>query len=122
MKISQRILTDILREKDGEKLYVLDILLDEDGVFELWKYYGNRQATSLTKRKVTSSEHYEVVVSSYNKTLQKKLKKNIFRRLADGEMLVSAALGKLFKPAAPSTNKKKTIPVPYTEHRKLRLS
>ena len=121
MKTSQRILTDILREKIGSRLYVLDLLIDDHDIFHLWKYYGDRDAVSLTKRKVASSEHYEIAFNAYRNTLDKKLKKKDFRRLDDGEAVMSFALGKIL--TSSETKPKKTPkPVPkQEEHRKLSL-
>jgi hypothetical protein len=97
------------------------LVIDDDGTFHLWKYYGDRDADNLAKRKISSSEHYELVLSSYKLALEKKLKKKDFRRLDDGEAVVSMALGKILKPSAPKTQKS-TKPQPrQEEHRKLRL-
>lgn len=121
MKTSQRILTDILREKVGYRLYVLDLLLDENSIFHLWKYYGDRNSDNLTKRKVISSEHYEVAFNTYRNTLDKKLKKKDFRRLDDGEAVLSPALGKILT-AGENKPKKPPKPTPkQEEHRKLSL-
>lgn len=121
MKTSQRILTDILREKVGCRLYVLDLLLDEHGVFELWKYYGDRDANKLTKRKISSSEHRDVAFNSYKKALDKKLKKKEFVQLGRGEGIVSFALGQVLNPDQPAP-KKSTKAVPTKkEYRKIQL-
>jgi len=121
MKTSQRILTDILREKNGNRLYTLDLLQDENGIFEAWKYYGDMDSVTLSRRKIISSEHYELVYSTYRKALDNKLKKKDFRLLADGEALISEALVKALKPGKASPSKS-TKPAPkQEEHRKLRL-
>jgi hypothetical protein len=121
MKTSQRILTDILLEQEGDRLYVLDILQDDHGVFHLWKYHGRKTADNLGKRKVVSAEDYDEVYRTYIKTYLKKVKGKTFRRLIDGEQIVSAALGKILKPAS-AKPKKPVKPAPkQEEHRKLQL-
>jgi len=103
---------------------VLDLVVDEHGVFRLWRHYGHSLDDKLVKRLDGITEHLDVGLHMFDAALKKKLDKKKFRKLRNGEGVNSSALlslltnntkNKKFKPV------KNNIQARQPEYRKLIL-
>ena len=123
---NRRLRLELLCERSelNGRLWVLELSVDEHGVFRLYRHYGHALDNKLLKRLDGITEHLEEGLHMFETSLKKKLDKKKFRKLRNGEGIHSTALLSLLtvkaqdKKPKPSKN---NIQVERPEHRKLIL-
>ena len=109
--------------KGNGKLWVLELVEDQDGNFRLFRHYGKEDASKFTKRLEYVTECLESALNKFEKVFKKKLDKGKYRKFKNGEGTNSPGLMNIFKPSNKKKVPKKDQPKeqPQTEHRKLLL-
>ena len=121
----QRIRLEILIEdvQADERLWVLELIVDESEVFRLYRYYGKATDANFIKRLQYTSEDFETAVQEFEKVFKNKLLKKEYRRFRNGEQVRSLGLFNILKPSNNTDQEKKSITKSenQSEHRKIRI-
>jgi len=103
------------------KVWLLELIEDDAGIYRLYRHYGYSCKDKLTKKLDLSTEHLDIALVAFESKLKKKLDKKEFRFLRNGEGLNSPAILRVFRPKTTARKLVAVKPAPQTEHRKLQL-
>jgi len=96
----ERIKLEILiecKEYNG-RLWVLELLVDDDRNFSIYRHYGAESDDKFIKRLEYVTDHFENGVVEFERILQKKLAKKEYRKFRNGEGSNSTGLLRIFRP------------------------
>jgi len=102
------------------RLWLIELVEDDAGIYRLYRYYGYNGDAELTKKLDLSTEHIDIALVAFKSKLKEKLSEKKFRLLKNGEGLTSRAILSVLKPK-PATKVVAVKTPKQIEHRKLQL-
>jgi len=119
----QRIKLEILTEVDkslNNRLWVLELIEDDDGNFGLYRHYGKEKDTKFIKMVDLVTEHIDEGLQAFEDKISRKLARGEYRKFKNGEGSDSVGLLAIFRPVQLQP-KPVVRPMDQPEHRRLSL-